>query len=415
MDRQEIQDFLDAHAEKYDIRETGNGRWIDQKCTMDVVCLVADCIVEYNRNYPGIPFTVKDIWWNEYTVENVRDIFSKPDPTKKASNEYDKYFGQPIKLLDAAGILKGKKKGRGYEYSIREPELLEYISFKERNCLQFLCLYIERVLKESGLFPAFEQFFDRQDKDSFQQMKEAYVRFMIEHTRINTEVECGRIFTKVLNPLAWKYKKKGTERGRISRNVITQDMLLYNQRNWRDILSDKPKELTRGEYEPTLPEMDEGRMSAYRINRAKKYLKRFNNRYRDGVTELLQERHTHDPATQIHHIFPASEFPEIADDLENLIALTPTQHFSYAHPNNDTRYVDPDYQYQCLRAKALWIRANLNQKGTKVPVIYEFSLFQKVLDTGLHTDEFSRLETGDFDGILRLLDAFYGKSGGQRP
>ena len=42
MDNLTIQNFLDKHD--YDIRKTHNGRWIDQKCTMDVVCLVSDCI-----------------------------------------------------------------------------------------------------------------------------------------------------------------------------------------------------------------------------------------------------------------------------------------------------------------------------------------------------------------------------------
>ena len=39
MDNATIQEFLDEHD--YDIRKTHNGRWIDQKCTMDVVCLVS--------------------------------------------------------------------------------------------------------------------------------------------------------------------------------------------------------------------------------------------------------------------------------------------------------------------------------------------------------------------------------------
>ena len=34
MDNATIQEFLDEHD--YDIRKTHNGRWIDQKCTMDV-------------------------------------------------------------------------------------------------------------------------------------------------------------------------------------------------------------------------------------------------------------------------------------------------------------------------------------------------------------------------------------------
>ena len=110
MDNATIQEFLDEHD--YDIRKTHNGRWIDQKCTMDVVCLVSDCIVEYTSGRNRKSFTVNDIWYNGYTVDNVQQIFSKPNPTEKASNEYDKYFGQPIKLLDAAGIIHGEKSGK---------------------------------------------------------------------------------------------------------------------------------------------------------------------------------------------------------------------------------------------------------------------------------------------------------------
>lgn len=59
MDNTTIQKFLDEHD--YDIRKTHNGRWIDQKCTMDVVCLVSDCIVEYTSNREDKRFTVNDI------------------------------------------------------------------------------------------------------------------------------------------------------------------------------------------------------------------------------------------------------------------------------------------------------------------------------------------------------------------
>lgn len=346
MDNTTIQKFLDEHD--YDIRKTHNGRWIDQKCTMDVVCLVSDCIVEYTSNREDKRFTVNDIWYSDYTVENVQQIFSKPDPTQKASNEYDKYFGQPIKLLDAAGVIHGEKSGRGYTYSIVNQELLEYISFRERNSFNFLCLYIEKVLKDSGLYRIFEYFFRLQDKNSFRELKDAYTQFTINYTPINGATECGRIFTKVLNPLACKYRKCGTERGHISKDIITQDMIMYNQRNWRDILSEKPKDMTRIEYEITLPKPSEDCMTTYRINRAKKNLRRFNDQYRNGKTEVYDERHIKDPATQMHHIFPASDYPAIADYLENLIALTPTQHYTYAHPNNNTQYIDRAYQYVCL-------------------------------------------------------------------
>lgn len=404
MDNATIQRFLDAHD--YDIRKTHNGRWIDQKCTMDVVCLVSDCIVEYTSTRADKTFTVNDIWYNDYTVENVQQIFRKPDPTKKASNEYDKYFGQPIKLLDAAGIIHGEKSGKGYQYSIVNQELLEYISFRERNSFNFLCLYIEKVLKDSDIYRMFEYFFSLQDKNSFKELKDAYTQFTIANTPINGATECGRIFTKVLNPLACKYRKCGTEKGYISKDIITQDMIMYNQRNWRDILSKKPKEMTRVEYEVTLPKVDEDYMTTYRINRAKKNLRRFNDLYRDGKTEVYDEKCMEDLASQIHHIFPINEYPIIADYLENLIALTPTQHFLYAHPKNNTRYIDRAYQYMCLLAKTGTIRDNLLNRENK-PIIYDFYLYQIVLNTGLETEEFFQIQEMDFDGLLNLIEKYY--------
>ena len=404
MDNDTIVKFLETH--NYDIRKTHNARWIDQKCTMDVVCLVADCIIEFTDNNPQKKFTVNDIWFNDYTVENVQQIFSKPDPSQKASNEYDKYFGQPIKLLDAAGVIHGTKTGNKYSYEIVNKDILEYISFRERNCYNFLCLYIEKVLRDSGIYHLFEYFFNLQTKESFRDLKDGYTKFTIENTPINGETECGRIFTKILNPLACKYKKHGTERGHLSQHVITQDMLLYNQRNWRDILSDKPKDVTRVEYEVTLPAPSDDYMTAYRITRAKKHLRKFNDKYRNGLTELKQENHMTDLATQMHHIFPVSEFPEIADFLENLIALTPTQHFSYAHPNNNTQYISLEYQYLCLVAKTGSIRDNLTHKYEE-PVIYDFGLFQLVLNVGLKTEEFFEVEDMDFSGILNLIEKYY--------
>ena len=252
----------------------------------------------------------------------------------------------------------------------------------------------------------FEYFFRLQDKNSFKELKDAYTNFTINNTPINGATECGRIFTKVLNPLACKYKKCGTERGHLSKDIITQDMIMYNQRNWRDILSEKPKDMTRADYEVTLPKLDDDYMTTYRINRAKKNLRRFNDLYRESKTELFDERHIMDIATQIHHIFPVNEFPVIADYLENLIALTPTQHFLYAHPNNNTQYIDRMYQYLCLVAKTGTIRDNLLGKR-EGPIIYDFYLYQIVLNTGLGTEEFFDIQEMDFDGLLNRIEKFY--------
>lgn len=69
-----IMKFLEE--QQYDIRVSGNGRWIDQKCAFDAVCFVADCIMDYIQNGGQQPFQSPDIWRSEYAITNVQNIFA---------------------------------------------------------------------------------------------------------------------------------------------------------------------------------------------------------------------------------------------------------------------------------------------------------------------------------------------------
>jgi len=60
------------------------------------------------------------------------------DPQLKAGNEYDKYFGQPIKLFSYSKLLNTRKNGNIYYYSINNREILEKIALKPTNALEFL-------------------------------------------------------------------------------------------------------------------------------------------------------------------------------------------------------------------------------------------------------------------------------------
>jgi hypothetical protein len=57
----------------------------------------------------------------------------------------------------------------------------------------------------------------------------------------------------------------------------------------------------------------------------------------------------------------ASEFPEISYYLENLILLTPTQHLSKAHPNNNTQVINRDYQLLLIIAKSNSIEKSIKK------------------------------------------------------
>ncbi len=208
----------------------------------------------------------------------------------------------------------------------------------------------------------------------------------------------------MLNPLAYKYKTLGTEKGRLSKDIITFDMLQYNRRNFRDLYSSKPKGIPREEYANLFP-IKEDKMTTYKINKAKQFLKKYNNKYNNGKSELEEENYIENIALHIHHIFPQSYYPEIADYIENLIALTPTQHLSKAHPNNNTQYISKVYQYYCLIAKTGKIKENL-EKDT-YPTIYSFEDFIYVLNIGLETNEFSQVKYMDFNKILNLLEQHY--------
>lgn len=388
----------------YDIRKSGDARWIDQKCTYDVVSIIADCINEYVENSNSEEFTVSDIWHSDYARENVVSIFSKPDPELKAGNEYDKYFGQPIKLLGYSHVLNVRKEKNRYYYSINNQEILDKIALRPMNALSFLYEYISKVLSDSGLKKSFEDFFRIQTKASYKEVRDNFISFTINNTKINGETECGRIFTKVINPLAFKLKKLGTEKGKISRFVITLNDLQYNRSNWRDQLSGKDKSVTRSEYEPTVAQLQARALATYTVNKAKKAVRKFNDIFNDGQSEVCQSTELV-KATQAHHIFAQSDYPSIADFIENLIMLTPNQHFSMAHPNNKTQYIDKDFQYVCLIAKSKRIHDDLTSDNSDK--FYDFDDYKYVLNIGLETDEFSSIEYLDFASILDKIDYFY--------
>lgn len=412
--QEDIVAFCSSH--NYDLRMSGNGRWMDQKCASDVVTAVADCILSYEMEHEGEYFTTPDIWHNHYTIENVEAIFRKPGVERRdTKNEYDKFFQQPMEMLAYAGVLRKDKRGSRNYYCISNKDILEYIALRERNALVFLKEYIEKVLRDSDLYCYFENFFRLQTKQAYSDVKQAYSNFIIRYTKINGVVECNRIFIKVLNPLAYYNHSCGTERGYLSAQPITYDMLMYNRNNFRDVFANKPRGVTRQEYAAIHPVVVNDAYYHYQSARAKKFLRLFNDQTRKSMTEHFDEndinnraihmRHINDKAIHMHHIFPEADYPEICYYLENIIALTPTQHLSYAHPNGKTTEISEAYQHLLLLSKADRIRENLT--SVTVEPIYEFSNFLYVLNVGFDNDDVLKISDMDFPAVVNAINAHY--------
>ena len=399
----DITEFLNKYD--YDIRKTGNARWIDQKCTPDVITIISDCIYNFHLNNSEKFFTSSDIRFSDYARSNVVEIFKKPEvDSDKAEHEYDKFFQQPMELLAASHVLtKYKVKNRNV-YEISDIEILDYLALREKNSLYFLKEYITKTLKDSGIYPLFETFFNNQTPENYSKMKSGFSSFTIKNTPINKELECNRIFIKVLNPLAYFKNSLGTVKGRLSKDKITYDMLMYNRNNFRDINAEKPKNVTRKEYMQSHKIVFNKAYYRYQSQKAKRVLHDFNTRYRRDKSEYDDE-YANAPATEIRHIFPESKYPEISYYLENLIALTPTQHLNCAHPNHKTGEISKSYQHKLLLAKVERIKENLNSGNAEKK--YSFSNLLKVLAVAFEDDGILNIDNNYFDAIVDVINSHY--------
>ena len=369
-----IKQFLDA--QDFDIRKTGNSRFTDQKCLPDVVCAVSECILDFVKENPSRRFTMREIWKADYSSRLVKTYFSKPDvKAEDTSREYDKFFGQPIKMLASAGVLT-EYDVRPYEYQINRLNILEYISMRERNAMTFLNLYLSKVMADSGMMVWFDIFFTKQDKASLVQLTDKLDELYYANTEIRNEYEPPRIYNRIINILAFCRFKMGIVKGRLSNGIISIDELRYNRVNWRD--TDKPKNVTRSAYIEQNEEIFSSGGYRYAVEKAKTFVKSLH-----PYSEV--HRLPAYPATHAHHIFPANEFPELADFPENLICLTPNQHYYFAHPDNHTNVIDKHYQLVCLVCKLDTIEYFVSENRDE----YSLEDFKHVLNVGFDTDAFN--------------------------
>ena len=170
---------------------------------------------------------------------------------------------------------------------------------------------------------------------------------------------------------------------------------MYNRPNWRDV--NKNKGISRNEaieeHESLMIEQNEA-YSDYLVQKAMKIIRKL---YKESE---INDQWANGEATQIHHIFSKSEFPQLAHYLENLIKLTPTQHYTKAHPSNKTDAINKDYQLVCLLAKSDNIETSLNRSE----FIYRKESFIYVINTGLSEELDYNL---DFRTIKRELTRIY--------
>jgi hypothetical protein len=269
----------------------------------------------------------------------------------------------------------------------------------ERLCTAFLIRYINKVLLDSGIKDSFDSFLLKQTKSAYDEVKNTFEVFTKTYTPIKGSLECGRIFTKIINPLAYSLSMCGSERGKLSKDVVSYTMLMYNRDNFRDEYTNKPKGISRNLFTPE--NLQKNKKLEYDMVRAIKTVKYFNDLYNKGKSEI--NKFDDEKASETHHIFPRSEFPEISHYMENLINLTPNEHRNHAHPLGDYMRINKEFQKICLIAKVGTIKFSvLNNTG-----FYEFSNLLIVLTDGLNSLNFRSIINNDFESVIDEINRCY--------
>jgi hypothetical protein len=173
--------------------------------------------------------------------------------------------------------------------------------------------------------------------------------------------------------------------------------LMYNRINWRD-KDKKQKSLTR--QQATVAEIEQINRDFYIDYQVNKAIRKV--RDKQGTISEVHDDLANGIATEVHHIFPKSEFPELASYFENLILLTSSQHRQKAHPKSNFHLINREYQLICLMAKSRTIEDYILQHGES---FYTKRSFVYVVNTGTSSRELD--ESDSFYVIRRFIHTYY--------
>ena len=351
-------------------KENSNPRPFDQKVTMDNLNTVSYLIDQIVKEDQIQTFTTRYIWKHNSSEEYVQMYGKGSVFDKKKNAEWNKFFPQPMNFLTYFGVLSRDESKKTHKYKIKNKDLLEFIKSQPNRALKFLVYATKEFIEQNNLKNNLNSFFNSETINEFNKLRTNLENFVYNNTMIKrtNKHEPSRIYNKIINHIAYDLEKKGNYNGRMSEDVIQIEELQYNQKNWYDIISGKPKKTSRAEYKKqyyaNLSE-EEGIDVSERI--AKKNIVKKHG--------FISEYSGKDVANETHHIFMKSQFSKLRFLHENLIRITAGEHLENAHPLGNRLKVDEKFQVELLLAKLKSIVADEN--------FYDFKTFIYILNTGL--------------------------------
>lgn len=372
-------DFEAYFNDKNLLKTPKRGVHYEQKTTPDLVWCVSLVISELIVEDPNRIFSDKDIRESKTFNSLMQDYFSKA-PQAQAKNEYNKVSSYQLGLLAYAGVLENVG-GRPKKYRVNEIELIKFISINDLNASRFLTEYTEKFLVDNNLIEIFNIYKNTPNQDNHLRAKEAYWNWALINTNIKgtNRDHTYRVFNKIFNVFCYKHNIPGEDASNITNGPCPYSFLIYNRKNFRD--KDMPSGMTRQQYkEEILSEIDNDGVVATLLKKAKEAVRtRHGNDSEIKDTDLGYEPNS---GVHVHHILPQHSYSQYSLSRENLISLTPGQHFSRAHIEGNTRTISPEFQIICLKQKFLYIKESLEAKDD----FYSLPEFIKILNTCFNLD-----------------------------
>lgn len=390
-----------TYIDSVDLRKNGRlGIHYEQKTTPDLIWCVALVLVDITKLNHDLVFNDRDdVRSSKLFNELMQDYFTKA-PQSEAEDEYNKVSSYQLGLFEYASIIE-RVDERPIRYKIKRRDVLEALAVNDLTASKFLTEYTEKFIRDNGLWIGFESYRNNPTQQRYIEFKESYWVWARRNTgvRTNNPQHSYRVFNKIFNVLCYKYRIPGQSSSNVIDGVCPYNFLIYNRKNFRD--KDMPSGMTRREYEETvLSQIDSEGVVHTLLKKAKEAVAR---KYGDSEVQEPEYGYLPEKGIHVHHILPAHAYQEFSLVRENLIALTPGQHLSDAHPKGNTRLINRHYQAVCLLQKF----KNISQSIEDGEEFYEPYRFVEVVNTCYELDldpenDFGKTEETLKNKILEL-------------
>ncbi len=391
-------DFNTYFKNKSLLKTPRKGIHYEQKTTPDLIWCVSSAIYDLVKVDSTKVFSDIEIRTSPIFCTLMQEFFSKPAPTdEKTANEYNKVSSYQLGLLAYSGILE-QVGIRPKSYRVANLDAIKFMAANDFNSSRFLLEYTEKFITDNNLGGVFITYLNNPNQANYFLAKDTYWNWAVKNTAIKgtNKKHTYRVFNKIFNVYCYKHRIPGQYASYITDGPCPYSFLIYNRENFRD--KDMPSGMTRQQYfDDVLSHIESDGVVETLLQKVKDSVRRRHNN--DSEIKTPELGYIPNSGVHVHHILPRHTHPEFSLTKENLIALTPGQHLSFAHVEANTRSINPQFQIECLKQKFQQIRISIEANDG----FYSLVNFTKILNVVFNIDLSEASSSNNIEQLLSTL------------